>query len=89
VDELGHHPAEAVVGIAIGLTVWNFILRTLRSDEASILGASSVIYTALFAVPILGERLALHQIAGMALMLLGVSLVQVRRSLGTGRPRGG
>lgn len=70
---------NAVVTITIGLTVWNFILRTLRSYEASILGATSVIYTALFAIPILGERLALHQILGIALMLAGVSLVQVRR----------
>lgn len=77
---------NAVVAIAIGLTVWNFILRTLRSYEASILAASSVIYTALFAVPILDERLALHQIAGIALMLVGLSLVQVRRSLGRVRP---
>jgi drug/metabolite transporter (DMT)-like permease len=75
---------NALVGIAIGLTVWNFILRTLRSYEASILGASSVIYTALFAIPILGEHLALHHAGGIALMLAGLSLVQVRRGLGFG-----
>ena len=39
-----------------------------------------------FAVPILGERLALHQIAGIASMLVGLSLSQVRRSLGRGKP---
>lgn len=72
---------NAVVAITIGLTVWNSMLRTLRSYEASILGASSVIYTALFAVPLLGERLALPQIAGMALKLVGLSLVQVRQRL--------
>jgi len=77
---------NAVVTITIALTVWNFILRTLRSYEASILAGSSVIYTALFAVPILGERLALHQIAGIVLMLVGLFLVQVRRGLGRGRP---
>lgn len=65
---------------------WNSILWTLRSYEASILAASTVIYTALFAVPILGERLALHQIAGVALMLVGLSLVQVWRGLGRERP---
>jgi drug/metabolite transporter (DMT)-like permease len=65
--------------IAIGLTVWNKILRTLRSYEASILGASTVIWTALLAVPILGERLALNQIIGIALMIVGLALVQVRR----------
>ncbi len=71
---------NAVVTIAIGLTVWNFILRTLRSYEASILGATSVIFTALFAIPILGEHLVPHQIAGIVLMLAGVALVQVRPS---------
>jgi probable blue pigment (indigoidine) exporter len=75
---------SAVVAITIGPTVWNFILRTLRSYEASILAGSSVIYTALFAVPILGERLSLHQIAGIVLMLVGLFLVQVRRGLGRG-----
>lgn len=68
-----------VIGVAIGLTLWNQILRTLRSYEASILGASTVIWTALLAVPMLGERLALNQIIGIALMLVGLTLVQVRR----------
>jgi drug/metabolite transporter (DMT)-like permease len=70
---------NAVVSISVGTAVWILILRSLRSYEASILGATSVIYTALFAVPILGERLALHQVAGIACMLLGVALVQFRR----------
>ena len=77
---------NAIVGIAIGLTVFNYVLRTLRSYEASILAASGVIYTAILAVPILGERLALHQIVGIAMMLAGISLVQVRRGILTGRP---
>jgi drug/metabolite transporter (DMT)-like permease len=72
---------NAAVAITLGATVWNHILRTLRSYEASILASSTVIYTALFAVPILGESLALHQLAGVGLMLAGLSLVQVRRGL--------
>lgn len=67
-----------LVSIAFGLTIWNQILRVLRSYEASILGASSVIWTALLAVPILGERLTVNQIVGIALMLAGLTLVQVR-----------
>jgi O-acetylserine/cysteine efflux transporter len=70
---------SGVIGVAIGLTVWNYILRTLRSYEASILGASTVIWTALLAVPILGEILAGNQIIGIGLMLAGLALVQVRR----------
>lgn len=69
---------SGLVGIALGLTVWNQILRVLRSYEASILGASTVIWTALLAVPFLGERLAPHQVTGIALMLGGLILVQVR-----------
>jgi drug/metabolite transporter (DMT)-like permease len=65
--------------VAFGLTVWNHILRVLRSYEASILGASTVIWTALLAIPILGERLGLNEVIGMVLMLAGLALVQVRR----------
>jgi drug/metabolite transporter (DMT)-like permease len=67
-----------VFAVAIALTVWNHILRTLRSYEASILGASTVIWTALLAIPFLGERLTLNQIGGIVLMLAGLALVQVR-----------
>lgn len=69
---------SGVMGVAIGLTVWNHVLRTLRSYEASILGASTVIWTALLAVPILNERLATNQIIGILLMLTGLAFVQVR-----------
>ncbi len=65
--------------VAFGLTVWNHILRVLRSYEASILGASTVVWTALLAIPILGERLGLNEVIGMVLMLAGLALVQVRR----------
>jgi drug/metabolite transporter (DMT)-like permease len=68
-----------VFSLSIGLTVWNHILRTLRSYEASILGASTVIYTTLLAVLLLGERPALNQIVGIGFMLTGLILVQVRR----------
>ena len=66
-----------LVMIAFSMSVWNHILRTLRSYEASILGASTVIWTALLAVPILGETLTINKIIGIALMLVGLALVQV------------
>ena len=69
---------NGVVMVALGLTVWNYVLRTLRSYEASILGASTVIWTSLLAVLLLGERLAWNQIAGMGLMIVGLTLVQIR-----------
>lgn len=68
-----------VISLSLGLTVWNHILRTLRSYEASILGTSSLIYTTLLAVIILNERPALNQLAGIGLMVIGLILVQVRR----------
>ncbi|HUF36984.1 MAG TPA: DMT family transporter [Anaerolineales bacterium] len=82
VEGLGNWIAIAYAGVvmvAFGLTVWNHILRVLRSYEASILGASTVIWTALLAIPILGETLKANQVLGMALMLAGLALVQVRR----------
>jgi probable blue pigment (indigoidine) exporter len=69
-----------LIMISFGMTVWNYILRTLRSYEASILGASAVIWTALLAIPILGETLSGNEIGGILLMLLGLALVQVRQS---------
>ena len=68
-----------IVTRAIGLTVWNLILRTLRSYEASILGASTVIWTSILSVIFLGENLVLNQIFGIVLMLAGLILVQVRK----------
>ena len=64
---------------AIGLTVWNLILRTLRSYEPSILGASTVIWTSILSVIFLNEKLVLNQIIGIVLMLSGLILVQVRK----------
>lgn len=63
---------------AFFLTLWNLILRTLRSYEASILGASMVIFTAILAVLILKEKLAVYQIIGISMLLIGIALVQVR-----------
>ena len=68
-----------LVMIAFSMTVWNYILRTLRSYEASILGASTVIWTAVLAIPILGETLSGNELWGIVLMLGGLALVQVRR----------
>ena len=73
---------NGTVMVALGLTVWNHVLRTLRSYEARILGASTVIWTSLLAVIFLGEHLAWNQLAGMALMVAGLALVQVRARWG-------
>ena len=61
-------------------------MRTLRAYAASILASSGVMYTAILAVPLLGERLTLHQIIGIAMMLVGIALVQGRRGIVQERP---
>lgn len=81
VEEWGIVVLSAVITITIGLTVWNHVLRTLRSYEASILAGTTVIFVPLFAWPLLGERLTLHEIAGILLMLVGLAMVQVRGRL--------
>ncbi len=78
---LGTWGAILFVGLfnrAVGLTVWNLILRTLRSYEASILGASTVIWTSILAVLMLNEQLQVNQLIGIGMMLVGLVLVQVR-----------
>ncbi len=73
--------ASGVVSIAVGLTVFNYVLRTLRSYEASIFASTSVLFVAVFAVPVLGEKLAVHQLFGIGITLLGLALVQFRRGM--------
>ena len=70
-----------VVTSALGLTVWNSILRTLRSYEASILGSTSIIWTSILAVLILHEQIEKNQIIGIAMMMVGIVLVQIRKKL--------
>ena len=72
---------NAVVVLAGSMVVWSYALRTLRSYEASILASSGVIFTALFSVPILDDHLEGHEIAGIAVMLVGLTLTQIRKSL--------
>ncbi len=79
---------SGLTSIALGMALWNYVLKSLRSYEASILAASSVIFTALFAIPMLGEQLETWQWAGIALMLLGLSLSQMRRSPAPKAPDG-
>ena len=72
---------NAVVVLAGSMVVWSYALRTLRSYEASILASSGVIFTALFSIPILGDQLEKHEIAGIAVMFVGLTLTQIRKSL--------
>jgi len=70
--------ANGVIGIALSQTIFNGILRTLRSFEASVVANSGLVWTALWAIPILGERLALSRIGAIAVLMAGVLLTQWR-----------
>ncbi len=70
---------SGAVNTALGVTLWNYIMREMRSFEASILGASTIIFTTLFAMLLLKEFPTLNQWLGMGTMFLGLILVQIRK----------
>ncbi|CAN5475504.1 hypothetical protein BH24CHL9_BH24CHL9_03520 [soil metagenome] len=67
----------AIVHTALGFGVWNHGIRTLTAVEASTLAELTVIQIALLAWVYLGESLGNLQVSGLALVLLGVLIVQV------------
>lgn len=69
---------NGLVAIALGLTIWLYVMRAMRSYEASVLATTTMIFAALLAMPILGERLDLHEWTGMAIVIAGIILVQWR-----------
>ena len=70
--------ANGVIGIALAQTVFNSILRALRSYEASVLAGSGLVWTALLAIPILGEWLDARQVGAVGIVMAGVFLAQWR-----------
>ena len=69
----------AIVNTALAFPLWNHTLRTLSAVESSIINSTMLVQIALLAYLFLGETLNLQDIAGMALVLLGTLVVQVRR----------
>ena len=70
--------ANGLLGIALSQTVFNGIMRTLRSFEASVVANSGLVWTALWAIPILGEWLTVVQAGAIAVLMAGVLLAQWR-----------
>lgn len=70
--------ANGVIGIALAQTVFNGVLRTLRSFEASMIMSSGIAWTALLAIPFLGEWLMPREMVGVAVVMVGVALSQWR-----------
>ncbi len=70
--------ANGVFGIALTQTVFNGIMRTLRSFEASVVANSGLVWTALWAIPILGEWLPLGRVGAIGVLMAGILLAQWR-----------
>jgi drug/metabolite transporter (DMT)-like permease len=67
----------AVVHTALGFGMWNHGLRTLSAVEASALADLTVVQIAILAWIFLSESLSVLEIAGLALALVGVVVVQL------------
>ncbi len=64
--------------IALGLTVFNFVLERLASYEVSLLASSGVIFSAIFSWLIVGNKLLGYQVMGIIVLFIGLGLVQIR-----------
>jgi drug/metabolite transporter (DMT)-like permease len=69
----------AVVNTAFAFTMWNRSLQTLTAVEASVINSTMLPQTAIVAALVVGEVLSATQIAGLALVVLGTFVVQLRR----------
>jgi len=67
----------AVVNTALAFTLWNRTLRVLSAVESSIINNTMLIQIAALAWLFLGERLAMSDIAGLALATVGALMVQM------------
>lgn len=72
----------ALVNTAFAFTLWNHTLRTLTAVESSIINSLMMPQIAALAVIFLGETLNLKEILGLALVGIGVLVVQLRRRNG-------
>jgi drug/metabolite transporter (DMT)-like permease len=74
----------AVVNTAFAFTLWNHVQRTLSAVESSIINSTMLVQIAVLAWLFLGETLTLQDISGMALVVVGTLVVQLRRDRGLG-----
>jgi drug/metabolite transporter (DMT)-like permease len=71
----------AVVNTAFAFTLWNNTLRTLTAVESSILNSLMMPQIAILAVIFLGEKLSVKEIFGLALVGVGVIVVQLKKKV--------
>jgi drug/metabolite transporter (DMT)-like permease len=70
----------AAVNTALGYVLYNHALQSLTAFEMNVLLNLSPIWTALMGWLLLDEILTTLQVAGMVVVILGVMLVQKRKS---------
>jgi drug/metabolite transporter (DMT)-like permease len=68
----------AVVNTAFAFTLWNHTLRTLTAMESSIINGTMLIWIAIFAVTLLGERITSKEIVGLVITGVGTLIVQLK-----------
>lgn len=71
----------AVVNTAIGYFLYNHALQILTAIQMNIILNLTPVWTAIFGFFLLNERLGALQIAGMAVLIAGVMLVQMRKRM--------
>jgi drug/metabolite transporter (DMT)-like permease len=71
----------AVVNTAFAFPLWNHTQRTLSAVESSIINSTMLAQIAILAWLFLGESLTPQDIAGMALVIAGTLVVQIRRNV--------
>jgi len=69
----------AVVNTAIGYGLYNHALQVLPAFQMNIALSLTPVWTAIFGFFLLNERLGIFQMAGMAVLIVGVMLVQIRK----------
>ena len=69
----------ALVNTAFAFTLWNHTLQTLTAVESSMINNSMSVQIPLLAILFLGERLTLIGGIGLAITVLGVTIVQYDR----------
>lgn len=69
----------AVVNSAFAFTLWNRTLRTLTAMQSSVINNTMLFQIAILAWVFLNEKITWREGIGMALAVIGVVIVQVRR----------
>lgn len=68
-----------IIPQVFGWLAINQALGHIRPTVASVSLLSQTVFTALFSIPILGEKLSFHEIAGAMVVLVGIYLVNRRK----------